>query len=138
MLKRFLIYGFIGWIAEVIFTGAGSLLRGSLSLTAHTYLWMFPIYGMAAFMEPLHNQIRIMPWPARGVIWAGFIFLIEYLSGWSLQVLIGFCPWDYSTHTPYAINGFIRLDFLPVWFAAGLIFEQIHDYLDSLLGRLWS
>jgi len=131
MVTRFIIYGFIGWIAEVLFTGTGSLLAGSLRLTAHTYLWMFPIYGAALFLEPIHERIRLTPWPVRGFIWAGLIFTIEYLAGWFLEMLIGLCPWDYSGDSSLSINGFIRLDFLPVWFSAGLIFEQIHDYLDK-------
>lgn len=132
---RFALYGFIGWIAEIVFTGFHSLLAGSLSLTGHTYLWMFPIYGLAAFLEPVHDRIRTVPWPVRGVIWVGAIFIIEYLTGWLLKVAIGVCPWDYTGITPFAVEGFIRLDYFPVWFAAGMLFEQIHDYLDSRLGN---
>lgn len=137
MIKRFIIYGLIGWIIEVIFTGAGSLISGSLRMTGYTYLWMFPIYGMAVFLEPLHNRIRSNPWLIRGFIWAAIIFTIEYLSGWTLQLLIGFCPWNYSRLTPYSIDGLIRLDFLPFWFAAGLLFERLHDYLDYITKKLY-
>lgn len=136
MGKKFLIYGLIGWIAEVIFTGTGSLLAGSMRLTAYTYLWMFPIYGLAVFMEPVHEHIRSSPWVVRGIIWAGLIFTIEYFSGWILELTLGFCPWDYSAFSPYSVDGFIRLDFFPVWFIAGLIFEKIHDYLDSISLRI--
>ncbi len=124
-------YGFIGWIFEIIFTGSGSLLRGSLSLTGYTYLWMFPIYGMAVLLEPVHDRIRPAPWPIRGFIWVSLILFIEYISGWLLIQFIGFCPWDYSGFSPYTVDGLIRLDFFPFWFAAGLIFERIHDFLDS-------
>lgn len=132
MIKRFIIYGFIGWIIEIIFTGTGSLLRGSLSLTGYTYLWMFPIYGMAVFFEPMHDRIRSAPWLVRGTVWVSLIFCIEYLSGWLIRSVIGFCPWDYSGWSAYAVDGLIRLDFWPFWFAAGLGFEKIHDFLDSL------
>ncbi len=132
MMKRFIIYGFVGWIFEIVFTGTGSLLRGSLSLTGYTYLWMFPIYGMAVLLEPVHNRIRLAPWPIRGVIWVSLIFFIEYISGWLLSNGIGFCPWDYSGFSPYVVDGFIRLDFFPFWFIAGLLFENIHDFLDSI------
>lgn len=131
MLIRFVIYGFVGWIIEIVFTGTGSLLAGSLSLTGYTYLWMFPIYGMAVFLEPVHNRIRTLVWPLRGFIWVIIIYVIEYLSGWSLQLLIGVCPWDYSS--AYSINGFIRLDFLPAWFLAGFLFERLHDHLIDIL-----
>lgn len=129
MLKRFIVYGLCGWIIEVMFTGTTSILSGSPRLLGYTYLWMFPIYGMAIFLEPIHDQIRSAPWMVRGLIWAGIIFIIEYLSGWILQAVIGFCPWDYTNSTPFSIDGFIRLDFLPVWFVAGLLFEKLHDYL---------
>ncbi len=132
MITRFIIYGLVGWIFEIVFTGTGSLLRGSLGLTGYTYLWMFPIYGLAVLLEPVHDGIRSAPWPIRGIIWVGLIFFIEYVSGWLLQNLIGFCPWDYSGFSPYVVDGFIRLDFLPFWFLAGLIFERIHDFLDSI------
>lgn len=132
MLKRFIIYGLIGWIVEVIFTGTFSLLSGSVRLTAHTYLWMFPIYGLAVFFEPIHDEIRSLAWPVRGLIWAILIFSIEYTTGWLLKSAIGICPWDYSGNSVYSVQGFIRLDFAPFWFTGGLIWEKIHDYLDSL------
>ncbi|MGI5921767.1 MAG: putative ABC transporter permease [Syntrophomonadaceae bacterium] len=90
---------------------------------------MFPIYGTALLLEPVHDYIRPAPWIVRGFIWVGLIYLIEYLSGWLLLSIIGLCPWDYSNRTPYSIDGFIRLDFFPAWFVAGLIFEKLHDYL---------
>lgn len=132
MLIKFLLYGFMGWIGEILFTGAGSMLAGSLQLTGHTYLWMFPIYGLAVFLEPMHDRIRSMPWMVRGTVWAGVFFIIEYLSGWVLKLLIGVCPWDYSLASPYMLDGLIRLDYFPVWFITGLLFEKIHDFLNRL------
>ncbi|MDD3890010.1 MAG: hypothetical protein PHR65_08830, partial [Syntrophomonadaceae bacterium] len=93
MLTRFIIYGMVGWVTEVVFTGTASLISGSILLSGYTYLWMFPIYGMAIFLEPLHDQIRTSPWLIRGLIWTAAIFMIEYLSGWVLKNLIGICPW---------------------------------------------
>lgn len=34
------------------------------------------------------------------------------------------CPWDYS-HAKTNIDGVIRLDYAPLWMAAGLLFERI-------------
>ncbi|MDK2986766.1 MAG: hypothetical protein PWQ96_2410, partial [Clostridia bacterium] len=31
---------------------------------------------------------------------------------------------------------FIRLDYAPVWFTAGLLFEKLHDFLDNIMWRL--
>lgn len=130
MLVRFILFGLLGWIAEILFTGSGSALSGSVRLSGHTYLWMFPIYGLVAFLEPLRERMRTMPWPVRGTIWAGLFFMIEYLTGWLLRATIGVCPWDYSQASRFVLDGFIRLDYFPVWFTAGLIYEKISDFLD--------
>ncbi len=131
MLVRFLIYGLLGWIAEILFTGSYSLLSGSVKLAGQTYLWMFPIYGLAVFLEPMRERMRNMPWPARGIIWAGTFFMIEYLSGGLLRAAIGVCPWDYSQVSRFALDGLIRLDYFPVWFTVGLIYERICDFLSG-------
>lgn len=132
MIQRFLIYGLAGWTIEIAFTGFGSMMRGMLSLTGYTYLWMLPIYGMAVFFEPIHDRIRSAPWIVRGIIWTCMILFIEYISGWLLNLLIGFCPWNYTGFSPYSVNGFMRLDFGIFWFFVGLGFEKVHDFLDSV------
>jgi|GEM_PF-182315 Predicted membrane protein len=132
MIIKFLLYGLIGWAGEILFTGAGSVMSGSLKLSGHTYLWMFPIYGLAVFLEPIHKQIRRSPWIIRGIIWACIIFFIEYFSGLILKLSIGLCPWDYSTISRFTEDGFIRLDYFPVWFLAGLIYERIDDFLNRI------
>lgn len=113
---------------EIVWTGLGSLLRGDVKLQGRTYLWMFPIYGLAIVLEPLHNAIRHWPVLARGSIYMVCILLTEYTSGWLLRSTVGLCPWDYSG-TPFSIHGLIRLDYAPAWFVAGLLFEKLHDYL---------
>ncbi|NLM97876.1 MAG: hypothetical protein GX175_09775 [Halanaerobiaceae bacterium] len=128
MITRFFVYGLAGWCMEIFWTGLGSLVRGEAELRGWTYLWMFPIYGLAILMEPIHNQIRDWPFYLRGIVYVFFIFMIEYTTGWILRNTISLCPWDYS-HSAYSINGLIRLDYAPAWFAAGLIFEKIHDLL---------
>ncbi|MCR4441420.1 MAG: hypothetical protein QHH10_04660 [Peptococcaceae bacterium] len=132
MVTRFLIYGILGWAMEVMWTGLGALMLGNLLLPGFTYLWMFPIYGAAVFLEPLHDRIRMYPWYIRGIFWAGVIICFEYLTGWLLYSLLGSCPWDYSRSTPYHVNGLIRLDYLPVWFVVGLLFEKIHLFIDRI------
>lgn len=132
MVIRLIVYGLIGFLTEVIFTGMGSLISGSWYLTGYTYLWMFPIYAMAIFLEPLHDRIRTAPWLIRGFIYVSVIFIIEFFAGFLLNMLIGFCPWDYTGLSSYSVGGYIRLDFLPFWFVAGLLFERLHDFLDYI------
>jgi uncharacterized membrane protein len=131
MIKRFVLYGLAGWCVEIFWTGFGSLLMMDVKLTGRTYIWMFFIYGLAVFLEPVHNRIRNLPVLVRGGVYTVLILSAEYLTGWLLSILIGVCPWDYGT-SRYSINGFTRLDFAPAWFAAGLLFEKYHDMLVGL------
>ncbi len=128
MMRRFVLYALSGWCMEVVFTGIGSLLRGDPTLTSRTYIWMFFIYGLAIVLEPIHNRIRSLPVIVRGGIYMVLIFATEYLTGFLLYKLIGQCPWDYSG-SRFSVNGFIRLDYIPAWFAVGLLFEKLHDTL---------
>lgn len=130
-MKRFIIYGIAGWCLEIIWTGLGSLLMGDVRLTAKTYLWMFPIYGLAMLFEPIHDSIRFRPLWVRGTIWMLLCFVVEYISGWILRDITGAVPWDYS-RAMLNIHGLIRLDYAPAWFIAGLLFEKMHDWLDRV------
>ncbi|ATW26276.1 putative ABC transporter permease [Candidatus Formimonas warabiya] len=133
MINRFVFYGIIGWCIEVIWTGLASLLRGDLRLVSRTYLWMFAIYGLAVFLEPLHERVRQYSWMVRGTVWMVVIFFIEYTTGYILDLVIGACPWNYARDASLAtFRGYIRLDYAPAWFAAGLAFEKIHDYLKRI------
>ena len=108
---------------EILFTSLGGLLRGDLLLNGHTSIWMFPIYGLAAVIGPLSVRLRHWPVLLRGCFYGAGIMLVEFISGSFLR-LFSLCPWDYS-NAPTNINGVIRLDYAPVWMAAGLIFEKI-------------
>lgn len=128
--KRFLIYGMVGLVLEVIYTGLASLLKGDFSMQGFTFLVMLPIYGLAVFLEPIHSKILEMPWWTRGVIYLAIIWCIEYSSGLILAVILGSCPWHYTDRLN--INGLITLKMAPEWFLAGLGFEILHDFLDKL------
>lgn len=125
-----MIYGLTGLTMEVFWTGLGSFFAGDFGLTGHTYIWMFFIYGLAVFLEPVHDRIREKSVIVRGLVWVILIYAIEFASGFILQTLIGYCPWDYRMVTKYTFWGFIRLDYVPVWFVVGMIFERYHDFLD--------
>lgn len=133
MMIRFFIYGLLGWSLEIFWTGLGSFSRGEWRLMGYTYLWMLPIYGLAVFLEPVHDYIRHWSWIVRGLVWVVAIFAVEYTAGWVLKILTGSVPWDYTWATRYSVNGFIRLDYAPVWFITGLVFERVHDFLRQRL-----
>ena len=121
--KNFLICGLTGWCMEIIFTSLGAFQKNDLRLIGQTSLWMFPIYGLAALINPVYKQIKKLPLFLRGIIYSIGIFTCEYLSG-SLLKKLNLCPWDYSS-SPTNINGVIRLDYAPFWILAGLLFEHI-------------
>lgn len=129
-LKRFYIYGILGLILEVIYTGLASLLQGDFSMQGFTFLVMIPIYGLAVFLEPLHTYLRPQPWWIRGLIYLVLIWTIEYSSGAILALFLGSSPWNYSDKLN--IDGYITLRMAPEWFLAGLGFEVLHDFLDRL------
>lgn len=126
---RFLLYGALGWCTEVIFSGIHDFARTrDPRLHSRTSLWMFPIYGsMAPLFEPLHDALRDrLPAPARAAVYGLGFMGVEYASGSALRSLVGKAPWDYS-YAPRHINGLVRPDYLPLWAAAGLAMERVHD-----------
>ena len=123
MKNKFILCGTLGWCMEIIFTGLGSLKDHEHRLTTRTSIWMFPIYGMACFLRPLCRLMKGKNLLLRGSVYTCCIFAGEFVSG-SLLKRHGACPWDYS-RAKYNIKGLVRLDYAPLWFGAGLLFEKI-------------
>ena len=127
MLIRYIIYGLLGMNMEIFWTGISQLNTGSINLVGHTSIWMFFIYGLAVLiMEPIHNLIADQNWFLRGCVWTTVIFVIEFTTGLILR-LLNIEAWRYDG--AFSILGLIRLDYAPVWFAVGLIFERLHNLL---------
>lgn len=123
MKNKFLICGLTGWCMEIIFTAMDSFRRRELKLMGRTSIWMFPIYGMAVLIQPVYFFIKKFPFLLRGIIYATGFFTVEFLSG-SFLKKHNICPWDYSK-AKSNINGVIRLDYIPCWMIAGLLYERI-------------
>ena len=124
MKNRFILCGVIGWCAEILWTGLNSLISGRFKLMGHSSLWMFPIYGCAALIEPLSRIYRRFNTFYRGLIYMVHIFFAEFVSG-SILKRFGICPWDYSS-SRFHIHRVIRLDYAPCWFFLGLFLERFH------------
>lgn len=120
--RLFLHCGIAGWCMEILFTACKSLQRHDFQLMGTTSVWMFPIYGCAAFLRPLFRGTHKLRLPLRGCLYALLIFLGEFTSG---KLLAGkeLEPWDYSRHR-LRVGPHIRLDFFPNWFLAGLFYEK--------------
>lgn len=144
--------GVTGWCLEVMFTSVESMMLNDWRLMGKTSLLMFPIYGLGALLAPIGkgidrwldvtgvvgipkkgnvSSVRVEAAPLRlwdrilrhGMLYMVLIFVAEYISGTWLRAK-GICPWDY-TGRHSNINGLIRLDFAPLWFLTGLLFERI-------------
>lgn len=128
--------GVTGWCLEVMFTSVESMMLHDWRLMGKTSLLMFPIYGLGALLTPIGQTVdrwlQVTPGEVlagtdrlvrHGMLYMVIIFVAEYLFGMLLKAG-GVCPWDYSgLHSN--IDGLIRLDFAPLWFMTGLLFEQI-------------
>ncbi|MBQ7955486.1 MAG: hypothetical protein IJ282_07015 [Lachnospiraceae bacterium] len=123
LIANFIKCGIFGWCLEIVFTAFDSLRRRDFKLKGTTSLYMFPIYGMASFLAPLFRLMKGKPIILRGLTYAGLIFTGEYISG-SLLTKKTLCPWDYN-RSKWHIKGIIRLDYLPFWAIAGLLFEKL-------------
>lgn len=130
---NFLKCGVMGWCLEVLFTSVESIMAHDWRLMGRTSLLMFPIYGCGALLAPIggivdrwigEGTLRASDRFVRhGMLYMVLIFMAEYVSGMWLKAR-GMCPWDYSGRQTN-VNGLIRLDFAPLWFGTGLLFEQI-------------
>jgi len=132
---RFVIYGLMGWCAEIVFTAlTQSVPQRDWRLAGKSYLWMFPVYGLLApLYEPLHDVIRDLPVLARAVIWSLGFTGVELVSGWLIERAVGRCPWDYvAARARFAINPYIRWDYFPLWAMVGVGLEPAHDFLVRL------
>lgn len=123
MKKNFLMCGVMGWCMEILFTSSHCFLTRDAKLMGQTSLWMFPIYGLAACIYPLNRFLKKFPVWIRGLIYSGGIFSVEYVTGTVLNHF-SCCPWNYD-NAKYNVNGVIRLDYLPFWAIAGLLFERL-------------
>lgn len=123
IFRNFLKCGLAGWCIEILFTALHSWQRRDLTLKGSTSVWMFPIYGMAAFLKPIGDALKGHSVFFRGCVYAVCIFAAEYCTGrflWKRRL----CPWDYG-NSRFQIGRVIRLDYAPCWFGAGLIFEKL-------------
>ena len=122
MKNKFIQCGLLGWCLEIFWTGLKSLRQRKMKLMGQSSIWMFPIYGMAFLFAPLSKLLRRRSAWFRGSVYMCLIFLMEYVSGTILKKR-NCCPWDYS-HAKLNIHGIIRLDYAPVWFLTGLLYER--------------
>ncbi len=123
LMATFLRCGILGWCLEILFTALQSFRRREKTGMGNTSVFMFLIYGTAAFLRPVYLLIRHAPLPFRGLIYMLCIFSAEFTAGTILSKK-DLCPWNYE-RSRFHIKKLIRLDYAPLWFLTGLIFERL-------------
>jgi hypothetical protein len=126
----------VGITVEIFFTAIVDLIQMigtedlNWRLKGQSYIWMFPIYGIAGIVfPPLIKYIGNFNVLLRLTIYATGILTVEFITGALLDFFTGQCPWEYNTGMH--IIGYIRLDYFPLWAGFGLLIEKIILLLDS-------
>jgi hypothetical protein len=134
-----LLFGAIGTTTEIFFT-AGSTILTSIkqhttidwTLKGESYVWMFFIYSLIA---PLFNfgypKVKNLNIFLRIFIYAVIILFVEFIMGFLLNLLIGKCPWEYTTGI--TICSYIRLDYIFFWMGFGFIIEKLYLLLNNTI-----
>ena len=138
-LFLFAAMGCVGITTEIFFTAIIALIDQiqsgndvSLRLMGQSYIWMFPIYGIAGLAFPLLIRKFSFLHPVfRAMTFAVGILIVEYITGGLLDVFTGSCPWEYTTG--WHIHGYIRLDYYPLWAGFAFMVERILKILDPNL-----
>ena len=138
---RLVFYACLGVAAEVVFTAVcakvglrltvdidGAEARRSWKLKGHSFVWMLPIYGVGLLLfERVHDAFRSAQWAVRGAVYVGMLYALELAAGTMLVRLTGDHVWRWRGRG--AVAGHIHLGVAPLWFAAMLSLEPLHDFL---------
>jgi uncharacterized membrane protein len=128
-VRRFVKYGVVGWLLEVVMTGASSMvIARDTSASARTFLWMLPVYGTGGLLiEKVWWRVRHWPRFARAGSYLPVIYLVEYVSGRVLRRLLGECPWDYRRRVSDP-SQLVQPAYAPLWYVVALLFEPVRDW----------
>lgn len=135
LLEKALVYGCLGLLIEVFFTGINSLIRKHWHATGKTYLWMLLVYGITALV--LEYVSEHLPWPfyIKAFVYVPIIYLAEGLSGWILKKITGRIPWDYGS-SQWTPMGLISFKYAPFWLLLAMAFDPIAAFLAKMLHAL--
>ncbi|XP_051912172.1 transmembrane protein 229A [Hippocampus zosterae] len=127
---RFLFFGMHGFLDEVVFTSVFNMVENR-SLTGHTSLWSFLMYGSCSFVvEKLYLRLHFK----RGWgLWRRLPICVCFIYTWELCWGLGLrqfdaCSWDYS-HYPHNFMGLITLVYLPGWVCLSLYQDVLSNIL---------
>ncbi len=132
-LGRFLIFALMGLLLEVFFVAALKLRSGDWNMHGMSSPWMMLDYGLLGLvLMPIARPLirRRIPLPARAVVYMIGIFAVELLSGWVFD-FCGLQIWSYH-HLPWNLHGYIAPQFIPLWYALGLVAEFLYRKVDMV------
>lgn len=126
----------LGITTEVFFTAFTALFTGEpacgkplWALTGFTYVWMAFIYGLIPLLGILfHHHVAHFPLGRRLMTYVILLYMVEFVSGFLLEIITGSCPWKYTSGLH--VMGYIRLDYLPAWTLFVWMVERLYIYVN--------
>ncbi len=129
----FLMYGFIGWIVEII-----DILIIEKKITNRGFMFgpICPIYGVGILLM-IHFLKRHINTPIILFLLAIVVFtVLEYITGYVMEKLFKVKWWDYSNFK-YNLHGRICLETtIPFGLGGMLVMYVINPFFNKLLGML--
>lgn len=123
-LSNFFLCGSAGWCLEILWSRTAFSARRSAHHERQNFSSDVSHLRLRSGHRPLcMPEFTRFLFSVRGLLYMFGFYLVEFVSG-SILKEFEMCPWDYSG-AAFQYRGIIRLDYAPLWFAAGLIFEKI-------------
>lgn len=124
MLNNIVKHIFLFLFGGIIYIGIELLYRG------YSHWTMFILGGLCFVALGLINEL--IPWDMplclQMFIGGAAITILEYITGYIVNIKLGWDIWDYSD-MPYNINGQVCLPFFFVWIGISLIGIIVDDYI---------
>lgn len=127
----------LGITTEVFFTAFMALFTGEpvngkplIAMAGTTYVWMAFIYGLIPILGYFfYDKVKHWPVYLRLPFYVLLIYVVEFVSGYILQVTTGSCPWEYKSG--WHVMGLIRLDFAPAWLFFAFMVERLYVFVNT-------
>lgn len=134
-----LILGMTGITIEVFFTALSEVFFSfisrnpiSMKLKGHSYIYMFFIYSMALpILDLIYPSLKKIYLFIRLLIYSLIIIIIEFFIGLFLELIIGVCPWKYSSGLH--VYGYTRIDYMLLWMFFGFLIERLYILLNCVI-----
>jgi hypothetical protein len=117
-----------GLTVEIFFTTFVDAIENqkiSLQSKGYSYICMFPLYGIIAFIYPVvweiikyhHSVVRYLEY-------ATLMILFELTIAYLFEKFTGTIPWEYEVKN-YRIEKYTKLSYFPFWGVFGLMIEKV-------------